>query len=440
MLTAEIIFFEKMFEVLSDQLFKAQSLPPQGQKLSPSIFISLLFQEVNPSRSWPRFFKPCAMTLRQKTLFILIISLGLLFLAPIQRFEGPFLPKKLAPELHTRLMLLRYDFKNKELANLAFATVTGVKRGLKKDTKLAHQRLHLIHLFTPSGLHFSTLFMLLSPFFIAWKKTRKTRWLMPLLALALVPQIFSGFWAMKRVGLLKFAFLFLKVKQKHLSPFSVFLLVFFFDFFFGTYSDSPVSFGLSFLFLGLIFSSLGEGKLIFALNLFLGQLVASLFFDQPVFIVGFVFGLFMTGLFTLIYPFIFLAFLLAPWFQSSWVEPLIGSYLQFVLTLSELNHAVSDGQAVDFVVILSILLFLGTRLKWTLMLLLLSAPLTPNLPSSHSSAPWYYKQLGAHSFTEIVRHKKGYRLKTQKGSTCLIKLYQKDLWSEYCRYDWGVHE
>lgn len=376
------------------------------------------------------------MTLRQKTLFILLVSLGLLFLTPPKKFEGPFRPKKLAPALHTRLMLMRYDFQNDELANLAFATITGVKRGLKKDTKLAHQRLHLVHLFTPSGLHFSTLFMLLSPFFVAWKKTKKTRWLLPLFTLALAPQMLTGFWAMKRVGLLKFAFLFLKLKKKHLSPFSVFLLVFFFDFFLGTYRESPLSFNLSFLFLGLIFSSLSEGKLVFALNLLLGQLIASFFFDQPLFITGFTFGLFVTGVFTLIYPLIFLGFILSPWIKCSWLEPILDYYLKFLLSLSEFSQGVGDIVVVDIVLILTAILFLLGRHKKVLLLILLSAPAVPNLPLSHKSAPWYYEPIKQRNVTEIVRHKKGYRLKTQAGNTCLIKLYQEAGWSEYCRYNW----
>lgn len=404
--------------------------------MSALTFISFLFQEVKLSENWQGFFKPSIMTLRQKNLFILVISLGLLFLAPSQKFEGPFRPKKLAPELHKRLMLMRYDFQNDELGNLAFATISGVKRGLKKDTKLAHQRLHLIHLFTPSGLHFSTLFMLFSPFFIAWKKSKKIRWLLPLFALALAPQIFTGFWAMKRVGLLKLAFLFLKVKKKHISPFSVFLFVFFFDFFLGTYRESPLSFGLSFLFLGLIFSSLGEGKLIFALNLLLGQLVASFFFEQPLFITGFTFGLFVTALFTVIYPFIFIGFILTPWFSCSWLEPVLDTYLKFVLTLSELGQGVGDIIFVDVIVILTAILFLLFQNKWLLFLLLFSTPSTLNLPLSHDSAPWYYQSVIQRSITEIVRYKKGYRLKTQAGNTCLIKLYRKGGWFEYCRYNW----
>lgn len=377
------------------------------------------------------------MTLRHKFFFILLSSIMLLALTPPQKsFKGAYRPKKISSALHTRLMLMRFDFDNHELANLAFATITGTKRGLKKQTKQAHQRLHLIHLFTPSGLHLSTLFIFLWPFLMAWKKTKRTLWLLPLFTLALAPQMLTGFWAMKRIGLLKFAFLFFKIKNKNISPFSLFLIVFTLDFFFGTYNESPLSFGLSFLFLGLIFSSLGEGKLVFSLSLLLGQVVASYFFESPLFIIGFFFGLFATGFFVLIYPFIFLAFAFAPWLDCSWIESILKYYLQFILTLSELTQGIGGIILVDGVVILTVLLFLLFQKKTILFLLLLSAPTILNFPPSHQSAPWYYQPVKQRNFTKIVRQKKGYRLKTQAGNTCLIKFYKTDGWSEYCRYEW----
>jgi competence protein ComEC len=335
-------------------------------------------------------------------------------------------------------MLMRFDFNNDELANLAFATATGIKRGLKKNTKLAHQRLHLVHLFTPSGLHFSTLFMLFWPFFRRWKKTKNTRWLIPLFALALAPQLLTGFWAMKRIGLLKFTFLILKLKEKHISPFGIFLMVFALDFSWGTYSASPLSFSLSFLFLGLIFSSLGEGKLVFVLHLLLGQLVAGFFFGQPLFLLGFILGILMTGLFTLIYPFIFFCFTSAPWLSTSWLEPLLDLYLQLILVLDEVTLSISEGFLVEFSTIAIVISYILTRKKFLMFLIVFNASATFNLPDSHQSPPWYYQKLDLKKPTEISRRKKGYRLKTHDSRLCLVKLYGVGLWHEYCRYDWST--
>lgn len=337
-------------------------------------------------------------------------------------------------------MLIRFDFKNDELANLAFATVTGVKRGLKKITKSAHERLHLVHLFTPSGLHFSTLFLLFWPLFIAWKKTKKTYWPMPLFILTLAPQLLVGYWAIKRVALLKFAFLFLKLKKKHLSPLSVFLMVFAFDFFFGTYEESPLSFSLSFLFLGLIFSALGEGKLVFVLQLLLGQLFASFFFGQPFYFVGLILGVFVTGVFTFIYPLIFFGFTSAPWLKTSWLEPLLDFYLQLILILNEIVLIFSQGLFIEFSTIAVVMGYLLTKRKLLFILVFLNASAVTNLPVSHQSPPWYYQRLQQQTPSEVSRVKKGYRLEMADNNVCLVKLYGVGSWHQYCRFNWASLE
>ena len=175
---------------------------------------------------------------------------------------------------------------------------TGDKSRLRKEMKRKFKLLGIYHLFTPSGLHLSSLFL---PFFFLLKK-RPSKFLRLLISgLLLIPFTFEKFYSLKRMCL----FHLIKILFPKLNNRTVFIMVFMLDLLRGGYNESPLSYGLSFLFLGSILLSTHFWSLL--MTLFFSQmLVASLFGDffSPL---GFLVGQFLTMIFSTLFPFLVLS-------------------------------------------------------------------------------------------------------------------------------------
>ena len=62
---------------------------------------------------------------------------------------------------------IKEHFKKPENANILFSFITGNKTGISPHTKKAFKKVNLGFLLTPSGIHFSALFIFVS--FLFWK-------------------------------------------------------------------------------------------------------------------------------------------------------------------------------------------------------------------------------------------------------------------------------
>jgi predicted membrane metal-binding protein len=161
---------------------------------------------------------------------IVFVALVLLIFAPKRRlFSKPTyeLPFKLNP--------------------LAKAYFLGDKTQLSTKEKKLHQALNLQHLMTPSGLHLSSLLVLFS--FLS-KRPSFTFFILSLLSFCVFP--LSGLLSLKRMiifGLLKVNPL------KKISNTICFWLTFTISYLLGMYFQSPLSFTLSFVFLGALLCS-----------------------------------------------------------------------------------------------------------------------------------------------------------------------------------------
>lgn len=183
----------------------------------------------------------------------------------------------------------------------------GRTRKVCKDDKLRHKKLGLLHLFTPSGLHLSSFLLPLT--LLAWFG----RW--PGLGAKLITFLFclscffpSGFYSLKRMAGLRLLF-FLPTKNKRVKWF-YFFIVFAADYFWGSYSHSPLSLVFSFMFLGVLISSASFRDLFW--GLLLGQVVCCLVGQEQLSLIGVVIGLFLSSLFTLLFPIILLSYITVP--------------------------------------------------------------------------------------------------------------------------------
>jgi hypothetical protein len=178
--------------------------------------------------------------------------------------------------------------------------LTGNSRSINKDLKKKYEDLALWHIFTPSGFHLSAILFPVNQIF-RHQFIKITCLLLITIFIFWLP----GLAAFKRMIGVKFLQFFLTQKTG-------FYLAFFFDFMFGTFKTSPLSFTYSFLFLSIIYSGAKFIKL--TCLFFLAQTLLAFFFGQQVSPLLFIWNPLLNFLITLFMPFLFLlSFPMAEW-------------------------------------------------------------------------------------------------------------------------------
>ena len=179
------------------------------------------------------------------TITIVLISfclLGLLKMEEQKQFYPYFKGQK-------TFKLQRFEVAKKmsspedlELLELWESMLTGRSAPVSKWIKDEYKTLGLNHLFTPSGFHLSAVML---PFMKFIKNRVWQLWIL----IAVGATIFSmvGQGALKRMVLIK-------VNQNLLGQKTGFIVALLMDMLFGSFTDSPLSFCYSFLFLGIIYS------------------------------------------------------------------------------------------------------------------------------------------------------------------------------------------
>ncbi len=191
---------------------------------------------------------------------------------------------------------------SKKLSPLSMAYFFGQKSGLTKESKKAHQALNLQHLMTPSGLHLSALLSILGFF---TKRKSIFFFALSLLGFSIFPSLgFSSFKRMMIFGLLK------NNPIIKISNSTCFWATFITAFAFGMYKENPLSFTLSFLFLGALLSS--GFKLQTYFTLFFAQAMISSWLNKDFYPIGSLYGL----LLSLFSPLVFLSLIIENLFSS----------------------------------------------------------------------------------------------------------------------------
>lgn len=258
-------------------------------------------------------------------------------------------PRRSRSFIPDRFKVINSAYKNRSSAALLNAFVSGNKRYIPKSSKKKFQILGLSHLFTPSGIHLSSLYILMTPFL----KLVKNRLviLLPLLALS---YFFTSFHSIKRILLMRTTKEWLK---KH-DIFQIFLISFIWDFFLGTYKLSPLSFSYSFIFLGIILSFVNSPKIYLPLALFGGQIITQFLSPYPLTTTGFFWNFLLTSLFGVLYPFFFLSY----WFPNfPLIEGLLDFFYSIVIFLSNIAQGLGSFMPTFNHVLVCLYLSIGGR-------------------------------------------------------------------------------
>lgn len=273
---------------------------------------------------------------------------------------------------------LQKAYRDKRMAALANSYVLGYKKGLSRKHRRAHKNINLLHLFTPSGLHFSTIA------FIVLLLARVARRLHPWASLVLTiplhaaPFFFSGHYAIKRIVEYRVTKILLNKMKIDMCPFWIFVLVFSGDFLFGTYRHSPLSFSFSYIFLGIIFCMLEKEKMFWPYALLGGQIIVSFCLQTSLTYLGFYFGFVLTGVFTLIFPFLVLNYLLP---YGNFSEYILRGFVYLVELGSEVSSASGFFYPEFNLILIAVMLACGLRSGVYARILLVVLLITTSFPT-----------------------------------------------------------
>jgi hypothetical protein len=269
--------------------------------------------------------------------------------------KTPVASKIIPPFLARYKTQIKNKFNRPENANILFSFITGNKTGISPYTKKAFKRLNLSFLLSPSGIHFSALFVFVS-FFL---KKIKIKWIRYLTKVGIISTFFflPNFEALKRLGILRLIFQFKFIAKLKISLETIFFLTFILSFILGQYKTSPLGFIFSFAFLGTFFSLRNYSKIILILGLFSTQLILALFIGDKVSLISIPCGLLGSFLFTFIFP-ILVLFLLTFWFVPiNWVEPILRAYVVCIQATSKLLNGSFTSSSIFLILAIWLLMF-----------------------------------------------------------------------------------
>ncbi|HAZ14235.1 MAG: hypothetical protein A2X86_10080 [Bdellovibrionales bacterium GWA2_49_15] len=285
------------------------------------------------------------------------------------------------------------------------AFLWGDTQDLHPRLRLAIRELNLPHLFTPSGLHLWALRLAGSPLELALYSLHPWPHALYQGFLCLFPFAFEGLYALKRMALFHLVLLVLHVwakrKKKKLDLFIIFLAVFAVDFIFGTYQQGPLSFCLSFLFLGSIFASIPHGKT--WIYLIGAQIFLATMQGRPITTMALLISPLVIGQFAILFP----AILLAIAWPNTWIikTTMWGTQafmheLTFLFALAQKHPYLFPWLFPSITLALAIPLFVSggpVARRWALVFLLLA----PNGVLNHPRKNWAL--ILTHNFSSTSR-------------------------------------
>jgi len=274
--------------------------------------------------------------------------------------------------------------KNTQRIQLEQTLLNGITLGdkdffnfFRKDA-LAYRQLGLAHILTPSGLHFSCL-MRLAKFFIS----PLLQWLqLPLSFLYIFGLFATGFFpncmGLQRAALLKNFFSLVAIEKRY--AFWGFLVVFFLEYIFGSYSLSPLSFCFSFVFWGVIFSFQTSAQVL--KGFIFSQFFLAFEMGRGIYPLAPVANIFLTSIITPFLPFLFLSkllFLKMVQMPALFFLKYFNHLVQFVFSL--IHFVPKFSLSFFLLLVLFFLLFHKRGLACALALLTFFIPEIPNMPS-----------------------------------------------------------
>lgn len=235
-----------------------------------------------------------------KLSLVFILSIGL-FILSINKTTPLKKNSQLNQNLKKDWHRLKKSFHHPNLGGLGYSYLTGFMGGVQKEDLMIHRALGLQHLFTPSGMHLTSILLAFNFILNRLFKHKKILIIINILlsaSLFFLPELYP----LKRMAILRLFILFLTFYAKEKNIFALFLISFFLDFLWGTYRYNPLSFTLSFLFLGTVLA-MSESPPIYLPFAILGaNIFIAYFFHQKIYLIAPFFNAILNSLFIFVFP------------------------------------------------------------------------------------------------------------------------------------------
>ncbi len=249
---------------------------------------------------------------------------------------------------------LKDDYHQKEHFELLMAYLLGDKTKLDKNILNKHKKLNIYHLFTPSGIHLSSLLFSIYLFFKIMKKKRYYRYIETFISFLIF--FLNGFNSLKRIAVFRIMTNFFNFSKIKLSLYTRLHIVFLIDVTVGTFSESSLSTIFSYLFWGTIVALAKSPRLHLMLGLFGANLILSVFEFSSVSIISPLASFFLTFIFTLIFPVILISM---PFPTIS--GPIISNFLKLIDVFYNIANLTYISGPIFLLIIISVTPFFLTK-------------------------------------------------------------------------------
>ena len=255
-------------------------------------------------------------------LFLIVLTALFMGLATEYKLHLKSRPSTRVPQfLGHYVQNVKSSFKRPEYGNLLMSFILGVKQGISPQTRKAYEATGLSFLLSPSGIHLTSFFLLLSFALKHFVSASKRKWIkLSFLFFILISPTAQN---LKRLAFLRLFFHAKYNWKKKVSSTTLLLSVFLCSFCLGHYFESPYSFSISFLYIGTFFLFTDQSRFKFLLALFANQILIGLFLGTKVSFFSVLTSLIGVFIFSFLQPLCLIYFLTYWLCRINWLEPFI---------------------------------------------------------------------------------------------------------------------
>ena len=225
------------------------------------------------------------------------------------------------------------SFKEDVHARLLWSLLTGDKRLISPAFSRAMNSLQLAFLLSFSSYQLYFFWWIAEK---AFKKIQPKKTKIVLRALLITVTFFMPFLSIKRLAIMRALKFFNREFRFHLSLEFIFVFTFVLSFLLGHFSQSPISFIFSFLFIGGFIACDSYSRKELTLCLLSNQIIISLYFHKSYFLLSIltVMALVPLTLFLIVIGYFYL--LSFRWIELNWIESGVQIYMSLIKWMSKL--------------------------------------------------------------------------------------------------------
>jgi len=269
--------------------------------------------------------------------FALITFISALLLFNCKPFDQRIKqPTKVLPRtLEDQKFAFKSTFDHPLNANIAWSMISGEKVGIYPKTMRDFKDLEVGFLLSPTGFHLSALIALIIFVFKKFKNKKIFKFIKYGL---LIGAFWLPYLAIKRIIIFRLL-IFFRFYIKWKIPIEImFFITFIISYVLGHFTDAPLGYILSFLYLGTFISLSDKPKIILLLGLFSSHLLVAFFSGNEVSFLSLIINLPILFLFSCFMPFLFLYFFTFKIIHFNWIEPMIQLFIQLIHFGAKMTH------------------------------------------------------------------------------------------------------